>query len=131
MSDIVTYVSSALARGIHQNAFAASCDDTQMPTGPDRCPRMKKAPDPTVPLPAPEGAVTLPAPRGAANMTTPGGASSSPTRRSDKVAEPEDLNKAPEPSSTWAGELGAGELVLGFGHGHGIDRGGSTGKTAR
>ena len=55
MSDIVKYVSSALARGIHQNAFAASCDDTQMPAGPDRCPQMKKAPDPTAPLPAPGG----------------------------------------------------------------------------
>jgi hypothetical protein len=59
MSDIVKYVSSALARGIHQNAFAASCDDTQMPVGPDRCPQLrkdlKKEPDPTAPLPAPRG----------------------------------------------------------------------------
>ena len=63
MSDIVNYVSSTLARGIHQNAFAATCDDTQMPAGPDRCPQLrkdlKKEPDPTAPLPAPGGAANL------------------------------------------------------------------------
>jgi hypothetical protein len=127
MSNIVKYVSSALARGIHQNAFAASCDDTQMPAGPDRSPQLrkdlKKEPDPTA---------TLPAPGGAANMTAPGGASSSPIRsRSDKVAEPDDLNKDPEPSSTLSAPWGGGELGLGHGHGHGLDRGSSTGHAAR
>ena len=109
MRDIV-YVS--FARGIRQNAIAATCDDTQLPAGPDRCPQMEKAPDPTAPLPAPGGAATLPAPWGAANMTAPGGASSSPTRRSDKVAELEDLNKAPEPSSTLPAPGGAANLAL-------------------
>ena len=94
MRDIV-YVS--FARGIRQNAIAATCDDTQLPAGPDRVHNCQMAPDPTAPLPAPGGAATLPALGGAANMTAPRGTSSSPTRRSDKVAEPEDLSKAPEP----------------------------------
>ena len=76
MSDIVNYVSSALARGIHQNAFAASCDGTQMLAGPDRFPRLrkdlKKEPDPTATLPAPEGG-ELAGPRGAAIVTAPWG----------------------------------------------------------
>jgi hypothetical protein len=63
IGDIVKYVSSALARGIHQNAFAASCDDTQMPAGPDRCLKLrkdlKKELDPTAPLPALRGAANL------------------------------------------------------------------------
>jgi hypothetical protein len=63
MSDIVKYVSIALARGIHQNAFAASCDDTQMPTGPDRYPQLrndlKKEPDQMAPLPAAGGVTNL------------------------------------------------------------------------
>ena len=109
MRDIV-YVS--FARGIRQNAIAATCDDTQLPAGPDRVRRWRMAPDPTAPLPAPGGAATLPAPGGAANMTAPGGASSSPTRRSDKVAELEDLNKAPEPSSTLPAPGGAANLAL-------------------
>ena len=65
MSDIVNYVSSTLARGIHQNAFAATCDDTQTPAGPGP-PLSHRGPagsgadaEPTAPLPAPGGAANL------------------------------------------------------------------------
>ena len=65
MSDIVNYVSSTLARGIHQNAFAATCDDTQTPAGPGP-PLTHRGPagpgadaEPTAPLPAPGGAANL------------------------------------------------------------------------
>jgi hypothetical protein len=57
MSDIVKYVSCA--RGIHQDAFAAPCDDTQTPAGPDHCPQLRADAEPTAPLPAPEGAANL------------------------------------------------------------------------
>jgi hypothetical protein len=68
----------------------------------------------------------------AAIVTAPGGASSVPIRsRSDKVAELENLNQDPAPSSTLLAPGGGGELGLGLGHGHGLDRGSSTGQAAR
>ena len=70
MRDIV-YVS--FARGIRQNAIAATCDDTQLPAGPDRCPQMEKAPDPTAPLPAPGGGGDLAGPRGGGEHDGPAG----------------------------------------------------------
>jgi hypothetical protein len=60
MIDIVKYVSCV--RGIHQEAAAAPCADTQTPDGLDRCPQLedlKKEPDLTVTLPAPGGAANL------------------------------------------------------------------------
>jgi hypothetical protein len=56
MRDII-YVSCA--RGIHQDAFAAPCDDTQTRAGPDRCPQLRADAEPTAPLPAPGGAANL------------------------------------------------------------------------
>jgi hypothetical protein len=134
MSDIVNYVSSALARGIHQNAFAASCDGTQMLAGPDRFPRLrkdlKKEPDPTATLPAPEGG-ELAGPRGAAIVTAPwggvkcsdmftagqGGGAGGPQQGAGAVVD-------------FAGRRGGGELGLGLGYCHGLDRGGSTDQAA-
>jgi hypothetical protein len=56
MRDII-YVSCA--RGIHRDTFAALCDDTQTPAGPDRCLQLRADAEPTAPLPAPGGVANL------------------------------------------------------------------------